>query len=188
LKLTKIFGAVSLVVFLIGISILVSKDAALAREPDDSGNVPVAAQAANGDGENESKIVVLNNRHENEGGVRIQIHREKSDDLNRVGEDEDDDSDEREYRGGGTGNVTPPPVVTPPPPSTNETLVSYSGVIQPILNQRCNSCHPRGGVNLSNYAGTKAAVNLLPGMGQGYLSSAELQSLLTWIRQGAQNN
>lgn len=91
----------------------------------------------------------------------------------------------------GTKNFTLSVDALPPstaPPTTTPTTVSYSATIQPIFDQRCNSCHPTGGVNLSNCAGTIASVSRLPGMGSNYLTATQLQSLMDWIDQGAPNN
>ena len=73
--------------------------------------------------------------------------------------------------------------------SAAPTLVSYSGTIQPMLNQGC-SCHVIGTQTprLNNYANVYAARNLLPGMGANYLTAAQEQTLATWISQGALNN
>ncbi len=96
--------------------------------------------------------------------------------------------------------TTNPPV---PPP------VSYSAIIQPILNTSCTGCHNSGfaaaGVRLTSYAETittvtpgNAATSLLyrslngtgvakmpPG---GSLTAAQIQSFADWINQGALNN
>jgi hypothetical protein len=82
---------------------------------------------------------------------------------------------------------TPSPSPTPKPTPT-PTLVSYSATIQPILDNRCGSCHPTAGINLSSYSGTKAALSRLPAMGSNYLTAAEQQALMAWIAQGALNN
>jgi hypothetical protein len=179
---------------LIGVSIAASYDVTLARENGQSENASISTQVVNretGDeqgNESESDNVTAN--------ITLANHDGESENEGRsgnitapgdIGKRENDNRD-GETRGSRSRQPVPPLVPPTPPPSSNSTLVSYSAVIQPILNQRCNSCHPKPGVNLSNYSGTKAAVSRLPGMGQGYLTSAELQKLLTWIQQGALNN
>ena len=182
MKITKLFGAAGLIVFLIGISIVASQNVTLARQDEDHA-ISTNRQSV----ENEHEGPVFSGNVSNYGdGESYNVKHRSGDEHQRINRDgSDDESGEREDGHG--GNVSIPPPVNPPP-SSNATIVSYSQTIQPILNQRCNSCHPKPGVNLSNYAGTKAAVNLLPGMGRSYLSSSELQALLTWIQQGALNN
>ncbi len=244
MKLAKIFGVVSLAVFLMGVTVLASRDITFARENDNSNNVTRSVQSAagttqkeqddlkisangtendgdddvrtgnitgivtignyRGEAENDNddeggNVTVSSNRSENEneheggnitGNVTVSGNRTKSDDDDRNIAGSDDGRGEQEHGNFGRAHQpAQPPAASPNATVTsNGTIVSYSQVIQPILNQRCNSCHPKPGVNLSNYAGTKAAVSKLPGMGQSYLTSAELQSLLTWIKQGALNN
>jgi mono/diheme cytochrome c family protein len=106
---------------------------------------------------------------------------------------------------------TSPPTTTPPPiTTTGPGQVSYSRDVQPILNTYCVSCHgsrnPQEGINLSTYTGTRAIVR--PGNGTSSrlyqslvgandvermppnqrLSSAQIQTILNWINQGALNN
>ena len=104
----------------------------------------------------------------------------------------------------------PGTTTTPPPTTSAGGTVSYSGVIQPLLNSNCVSCHgsrsPSAGVNLSSYTATRTYV--IPGNGTSsllyrslvgsngvsrmppsrVLSSAQIQSVLNWINQGALNN
>ena len=209
MKITRIVGVGTLIVFLIGVSIVASHDVAFAREDGQSENQANSAHVVNrafGDEQSNALITAA----DDEGDGRTGNVTANTAAANYDGEDEyegissnvtasgnhggrgNDDRNQGDHIGSRSRQpvppvVTPPPV-NPPPTSSNATLISYSAVIQPILNQRCNSCHPKPGVNLSTYAGTKAAVSRLPGMGQGYLSSAELQSLMNWIKQGALNN
>ncbi|MFP6765416.1 MAG: c-type cytochrome domain-containing protein, partial [Planctomycetaceae bacterium] len=95
------------------------------------------------------------------------------------------------------------------------TLISFSKQVAPILAAKCGNCHgannPRGGLNLSNFAGMRAggasrlplvtpknpqrsllAFRLATSDPQkrmpknGTLTAAEIQSVMQWISQGAQ--
>jgi mono/diheme cytochrome c family protein len=95
--------------------------------------------------------------------------------------------------------------------------VSYNSTIQPIFTSRCTSCHDpttfnAGGLDLRSYQGLMAGGNsgaeVIPGaasdsrlvariegtippqmpLGQDPLTQAQIQSIRTWIDQGALNN
>jgi len=85
-------------------------------------------------------------------------------------------------------------------------VVTYSGVIQPIIQQKCLNCHsganPQGNLNFSSWAvvNTVAMNGDLPAAIQhqspaipmppfgGMLPQCEIDHFLTWIQQGAPNN
>jgi mono/diheme cytochrome c family protein len=82
--------------------------------------------------------------------------------------------------------------------------VSYASAIQPVFNQYCISCHgSSGGVTLTSYsalmssgavvagnaAGSRIYQTLSTGTMRSYgMSPAQVQTLATWINQGAPNN
>lgn len=87
----------------------------------------------------------------------------------------------------------------------NVSDVTYSGSVQPILQNRCVSCHnanfPSGNVRLDNYNLVKihvdggellGSIKHLPGyspMPQGNkLDDCSIQIIETWINNGALNN
>lgn len=115
----------------------------------------------------------------------------------------------------GSGGVTPTPTPAPTPtpvptpaPTPTPTTVSYSGVIQPLLNANCIACHSTNGsagVTLTSYSSTMSTVvagnaansllyKAVTGNGVtkmpigGSLSAAQIQSIADWINQGALNN
>ncbi|MBK9076025.1 MAG: cytochrome c [Flavobacteriales bacterium] len=85
-------------------------------------------------------------------------------------------------------------------------VVTYSGVIQPIIQQKCLNCHsganPQGSLNFSTWAvvSAKALDGSLPDAIQhangaiamppfgAQLPQCEIDHFLTWIQQGAPNN
>jgi len=86
------------------------------------------------------------------------------------------------------------------------TNVTYSGSISKIVKQKCNGCHrggnPGGGINLTTYAGVKAIaddqrfLNVVlhaPGykampLGGSMLPECEIETIRSWVNQGAPNN
>ena len=84
--------------------------------------------------------------------------------------------------------------------------ITYSGVVQPILEVNCYGCHsgssPRGNVSLDNYDDVKVValdgrlggtVNYEPGYSpmpqmRDQLDSCYLYYINTWIEEGAPNN
>lgn len=84
--------------------------------------------------------------------------------------------------------------------------ISFSGSISKILSQKCNGCHsganPGGGINLTNYIDVKSiadnrrflnAVLHTPGfkampLGGDRLPECEIETIRSWINQGAPNN
>ena len=91
----------------------------------------------------------------------------------------------------------------------NATGSTFSSVVLPIMNQRCNSCHSSnaatssgGGIILDNYASIKAyadngkllgSINHSSGYspmpkGGGKLSSCEIAKVTDWVNNGAPNN
>lgn len=84
------------------------------------------------------------------------------------------------------------------------TNMSFTNNVLPIFASNCNGCHnsttPAGGINLTNYTGTKASIARLVGSishTAGYspmpssatkLSSCDINKITAWISQGAINN
>lgn len=84
------------------------------------------------------------------------------------------------------------------------TNMSFTNNVLPIFASNCNGCHnattPAGGINLTNYTGTKASIARLVGSishTAGYipmptsttkLSSCDINKITAWISQGTLNN
>ena len=82
--------------------------------------------------------------------------------------------------------------------------MSFSKDIQPILVSNCTGCHnataPSGGINLTNFTGTKAISARIVGAithAAGYvamptstikLSACDINKISAWITQGTLNN
>jgi mono/diheme cytochrome c family protein len=94
-------------------------------------------------------------------------------------------------------------------PATGTETLTYAGTMQPLLNTYCGSCHggnsPSAGVNLLSYYAVRSFVmswgasycmisRSLTGSGvtlmppNQRLTSAQIQTILNWINQGALNN
>lgn len=105
--------------------------------------------------------------------------------------------------------IVPEPPVAPTPPDSNESIISYSGAIQPIWTAKCLACHNVGktppilaaGRSYQSLMGMPGMVDttnppnstLYKKMATGgsmaaYCTKADADSTLKWIRQGARNN
>ena len=112
--------------------------------------------------------------------------------------------------------IVPEPPEPPAPPhndSIPESIISYSGVIQPIFTGKCMPCHAVGGalpvlvagkshqslMSISGMVDTITPGNstlykeMIPGDGstmydKGYCKKKDADSVYKWIRQGAKNN
>jgi len=91
------------------------------------------------------------------------------------------------------------------PGSCNTEDVTFSGVVLPIIENKCKGCHsgtaPQGNVLLTNYDQTKALVDDGSLMGTlnntggyavmppaGKLPDCEIQQIEAWVNNGASNN
>lgn len=113
------------------------------------------------------------------------------------------------------GRGAPPPVVTPAPTATpgGDATVRYRRDVQPIFDRRCVRCHGgQAGLYLDSYdhvmAGSVRGPVVVPGnpaaselvrriqglsqprmpMGAPPLSPEEIQTIVTWVAEGAPNN
>jgi len=105
--------------------------------------------------------------------------------------------------------IVPEPPAVPVPPDSNENIISYSGAIQPIFTQKCETCHGVGKTPPTLTAGRSyQSLMSMPGMVDtanpgnstlykrmatggsmaSYCSKADADSVYKWIRQGAKNN
>ena len=90
MKITRIFGIVSLIVFLTGISIAVSRDVTLARESEESGNIPSSVQVGNRNpwGQNDTFVVSGDENESISSNVNVSgNHSERENDDRNEGED-----------------------------------------------------------------------------------------------------
>ncbi|MEN6511749.1 MAG: hypothetical protein ABFD00_07945 [Chloroherpetonaceae bacterium] len=91
-------------------------------------------------------------------------------------------------------------VTVQPPPSGCDTInITFQTTIQPIIVQKCQSCHSNstqlGGENLEGYDNIKSSalsgrlLDALEGSMQGYLNDAcEFLKIRAWINKGAPND
>jgi hypothetical protein len=105
--------------------------------------------------------------------------------------------------------IVPDPPAAPAPPDSNESIISYSGSIQPIFTAKCITCHAQGKTPPILTAGRSyQSLMSMPGMidtvspGNStlyqkmatggsmapYCTKADADSTYKWIRQGARNN
>jgi mono/diheme cytochrome c family protein len=96
-----------------------------------------------------------------------------------------------------------------PAGTCNSAGATYSGIVSPILNSRCNSCHSTaaaassgGNIVLDNYNSVKiqasngkllGSINHAGGFspmpkGGAKLTSCEIASITNWVGSGAPNN
>lgn len=98
--------------------------------------------------------------------------------------DDDDDYDDDDDDGGGGNTGTPGAAAT------------FSAIVKPIIDGRCVSCHNGSRFpDLRTYDGVKNSAALVKSevanrsMPQGSsLTNAQIQAIVSWVDNGAQNN
>lgn len=87
------------------------------------------------------------------------------------------------------------------PAICNDTLVSFSNKVNPIIQQNCTRCHKAGGTspNLEGYTNVQARqssiFNSIKGQNgftrmppSGSLTTCEINQISNWVQEGAKNN
>lgn len=83
------------------------------------------------------------------------------------------------------------------PPDKCSTNISYSGVIRPLIDQKCGNCHLDGSQapDLTNYETIKANALKIKSLTQsgvmpkdGSLTQSQKDAIACWVDSGALNN